>query len=117
MIKGTVSYWSGFLPFELISPLLLHLPSSKRSLVRTKSAMWVHTLLGPIFFVLAVLFFAAGLDFLGLPGVRWLNMAFSTGREGGPPAVVFNKRNGYRFPVLTRSMIQIGKVFNTTKID
>jgi len=114
-VLGRVSYWTGFIPFTIVSPFLLHIPAtSKRSLVRSKQGLWVHLLMAPVFLICAVLCFAAGADIMGLPGVKTLNWVLTGGNVGRPSAVCFDRHNGYRFPCLVRAKdtlgVRIGKV-------
>ena len=118
MIKGRMLYWDGFLPVTIVSPWIVHFPpkNPEKSLTKTKEAMWVHVIMGPVFFVTAVLSMGAGIDMVGLPGTKMLNLAFAGGREGAPPAIIFNPRSGYRFPIIPRASQQLAKIFGG-KID
>ncbi|MBS1954653.1 MAG: hypothetical protein JST89_10720 [Cyanobacteria bacterium SZAS-4] len=111
-IQGRCMYWEGFLPFTLISPFLLHLPSSKKSLVKAAEGMWVHAVMCPVFAVIGVLCLAAGADYTGLPGVSTLNVAMNGFKWGGPISVVFNRRTGYTFPIIPRAGKQLAKIFS-----
>lgn len=104
-------YWEGFLPFTLISPFLLHLPSGKKSLVKPAEGMWVHAVMAPIFGILSLLCFAAGADYTGLPGVATLNVAMNGFKYGHSDSIVFNRRTGYQFPFIPRSGAKLAKIF------
>jgi hypothetical protein len=110
-------YWSGFLPFTIASPFLLHLPTmSKRSLIRETEGLWIHMLMAPIFLILAVLSFGAGADLAGLPGTAAVNYVLSGGK--GTEEVVFHKESGYQFPILGRAKPVLEKVFGQKfKVD
>lgn len=100
---GRTSYWEGFLPISIISPFFIHLPPGKRSLIKTAHAWWVHVTLGPVFFFVALLCLAAGADQLGLPGTESINYVLSLGRKDVPPAIVYEKESGYKFPILQKA--------------
>ncbi len=113
LVKGRMLYWDGFLPATIVSPWVVHFPPKnlEKSLTKYKEAMWVHVVMGPVFFITAILSLGAGIDMVGLPGTKMINLAFSGGREGAPPAVIFNPRTGYRFPVIPRAATALSKVF------
>jgi hypothetical protein len=103
-VMGRFSYWAGFLPFTLVSPWLVHLPQGKRSLVKTKEGMLAHILIGPSFFLCAVLCICAGTDLVGLPGTKTLNHIINGGDEGKPTSISFNENTGrYDFPLAKRA--------------
>lgn len=103
-VLGRFKYWSGFLPFTLISPWIVHLPQGKRSLIKTKEGMLAHVIIGPSFFLCAVLCICAGADLIGLPGTKTLNLVINGGDELKPTSVSFNERTGkYDFPLLARA--------------
>lgn len=110
-VNGKLTYWDGFLPFTIISPFILHLPSGKRSLVKTTEGLWVHLLMGPVFLLTAVFCLSAGGDFVGLPGTQTVNTIIAGGKAGRPVAIIFDKRYGYKFPCLSRSGEQLAKIF------
>lgn len=110
-IQGKCMYWSGFLPFTLISPFVMHLPAGKNSLVKPAEGLWVHAIMAPLFLVLCILTIAAGADYAGLPGVSSLNIALNGFKWGRADSVVFNRRTGYQFPIIARSGKQLGKIF------
>jgi hypothetical protein len=113
LIKGRLLYWDGFLPATILSPWILHLPpkNPKNSLSKYKEAMWVHVVMGPVFLISSLLCLGAGIDLIGLPGTRMINLAIAGGKEGRPPAIVFDKKSGYRFPIIPRTANQLGKMF------
>jgi hypothetical protein len=110
-IQGRVMYWEGFLPFTIISPFLLHLPASKKSLIKPAEGMWVHAVMAPVFLVISILCFAAGADFAGLPGVSTLNVAMNGFKWGRSDSIIFNRRTGYQFPIVPRAGKQLAKIF------
>jgi hypothetical protein len=108
-VLGRCSYWAGFLPITMISPWLVHLPaSSKRSLTHQAQGLWVHLIMGPSFLICAILCFAAGTEFMGLPGISTLNLILAGGNTGRPSAVAFDRHSGFRFPFLQRSSQTFG---------
>lgn len=112
-VKGRVDYWAGFLPFTILSIFCLHLPKSKNSLVKTSEGLWVHAVMSPLFFVCSLFCLVAGAEYAGLPGTQVLNIALSGGKFGHPDSVVFNKRTGFRFPIIARNAPTIAKIFNS----
>jgi hypothetical protein len=40
-------------------------------------------------------------DFAGLPATKILNLVLNGGEEGKRPFVVFSRRNGYQFPIIS----------------
>jgi hypothetical protein len=100
---GKVTYWSGFLPISLISPLFIHLPPGKNSLIKTTQSWWVHVTAGPIFFLVGLVLIATGADQLGMPGTDSINDILTLGRSDVPPAITFNKQDGYRFPIFVHA--------------
>lgn len=104
VFMGKVRYWSGFLPFTIISPLFIHLPPSKRSLIREGQGMWVYLFMGPIFVVLSWLLIEGGADILGLPATETINLLINHGDRVRPPAITFDKIHyRYTFPLITRN--------------
>ncbi len=103
VILGKVYYWTGFMPFTVISPFVILWPGSKRSLIREAQGFWVYILLGPIFLILSILLIEAGLDLFGVPATDTLNFAINGGNTLRPPAIRFDKqRYAYSFPFLLR---------------
>jgi len=96
LLWGDVSYWTGFLPLTLISPLFIHLPPKKDSLIKTKRAGWVHFALGPLFLFISLALLSAGADQLGLPGSQSLNYMLTMGRSGVEPAISYSPNGGYK---------------------
>jgi hypothetical protein len=112
-VKGRVDYWAGFLPFTILSIFVLHLPKGKNSLVKTSEGLWVHAIMSPLFFICALFCLVAGAEYAGLPGTQVLNIALSGGKFGHPDSVVFNKRTGFRFPIVARNAPTFMKLFNS----
>ncbi len=113
LIKGRMYYWDGFLLGTIVSPWIVHLypKNPKKSLTKHTEAMWVHVIMGPVFLITALLCLGAGVDLIGLPGTKMLNYAIAGGKEGQPPAVVFDAKTGYRFPIIPRTATHLSKVF------
>jgi hypothetical protein len=97
--RGTMQYWSGFLPLSLISPFVLHLPASKNSLVKRAEGLWVYLLMAPLFGFTAFFCLMAGAEFAGMPAVNTFNQAVHGGRAGAP-VILFSASKGFSFPVL-----------------
>ncbi len=110
IVKGRLLIWQGWLPFTLVSPFVNHLPPGKNSLLKYKEAMWIHVIMGPVFFVLTILCVAAGVDYIGFPGTDAINSAMTGGKLGAAPAITFNKQRGYTFPILPRAAAHFGKL-------
>jgi len=114
---GKTYYWSGFLPITLVSPMFIHWPPGKKSLIKTMHAWWIHVTLGPIFFFATLVCFAAGADQLGLPGTIYINYFLSMGRPDVAPAIVYDKETGYKFPILSKASDTIIKGITGVKLD
>jgi hypothetical protein len=112
LIKGRLLIWRGWLPFTLVSPFINHLPPGKNSLLQWKEAMWIHVIMGPMFFFLALLCIAAGIDYIGFPGTEAINTVMTGGKLGAPPAIVFNKRTGYAFPFFPHAVAHFSKLLS-----
>jgi hypothetical protein len=103
VILGKLWYWTGFLPFTLISPFVILWHGSKRSLIREAQGFWVYVLMGPIFLILSILLIEAGLDLFGVPATDSINYVINGGNTLRPPAIRFDKqRYAYSFPFLVR---------------
>jgi hypothetical protein len=114
---GKTSYWEGFLPFTIVSPLLIHLPAGEKSLIKTAHAWWVHVTLGPIFFFVSLLCLASGADQLGLPGTESVNYVLTLGREDVPPAVIYDRGTGYKFPIFKKAADTIYKGLTSPVVE
>jgi hypothetical protein len=110
MVKGRLKYWDGFLPFTIVSPFILHLPTSKRSLVKETEGLWVHFIFGPIFMFTAVLCICAGADIAYLPGTATLNLVLNGGKAGADK-ITFDRHYGYKFPILAKAGPVFAKLF------
>jgi hypothetical protein len=116
-VLGKISYWHGFLPITIISPLLTHLPSNEKSLVKKTQGIWVHLVMSPIFLVCMVLCLACGADLTGLPGVDTLNWILNGGNMTKPPAVQFSHITyQLKVPLLVRAGTHIGKMIDRVQI-
>jgi len=100
---GRTLYWAGFLPITVFSPFFCHLPPGKNSLVKENRAWYVHVLLGPIFLLTSLFLLATGSDIFGLPGTQTLNQLLTLGKHDVPPAIVYEKGTGYKFPILVKA--------------
>lgn len=109
--KGSVQYWSGFLPLSLISPFVLHLPASKNSLVKRAEGLWVYLLMAPAFLIVSMLCFISGAEYAGLPAVDSVNHTVRMG-SGGPPLITFSKTEGFNFPAVWHAAPGLAKMFN-----
>jgi hypothetical protein len=107
---GKVTYWEGFLPISLISPLFIHLPPGKNSLIKTLQSWWVHITAGPIFFLISLVLLATGADQMGMPGTDSINTILTLGRNDVPPAITYSKESGYKFPIFVQASDAIFKV-------
>ncbi|HEY9713244.1 MAG TPA: hypothetical protein V6C72_07225, partial [Chroococcales cyanobacterium] len=107
-----VSYWDGFLPLTIISPWIHHLPTTKKSLIKTAEGLWVHAIMAPLFFISSFLCLVSGLEYCQLPGADWVNLAMHGGKLGGAPLVLFDKRRGFQFPLLIQGGKKIAKLFS-----
>lgn len=118
MVLGRFWYWSGFLPATLVSPWIIHLPPSKRSLVKTKEGMLAHMVIGPSFMFCAILCICAGTDLVGFPGTKTLNLIVNGGNQAAPTSISFDENTGrYTFPIVTKSWNKVYKNFFQHKID
>ncbi len=133
-VSGKINYWAGFLPLSIISLVLIHTPPPpspvvgkkrpvnrddpppKRTLIREAQGLWVHFIMGPIYFAIAVLFIAAGCDLMGLPGIDTLNYLLNGGNKFAPVAITYDKRYHFQFPIFVRAMERFGKNINTVEI-
>jgi hypothetical protein len=112
-VLGKVSYWHGFLPITIVSPLLTHLPSGEKSLVKKTQGIWVHIVMSPIFLICMVLCFAVGTDLTGLPGVQTLNWVLNGCDDSKPAAVQFSHSSyALKFPLLVKAGVHIGKIID-----
>jgi hypothetical protein len=68
--------------------------------------------MGPLFFCLFVLCVCAGVDYVGLPGTKLLNDAMTGGKLGVAPAITFNPRTGYTFPIVPRNLALLAKALS-----
>jgi hypothetical protein len=66
--------------------------------------MLAHILIGPSFFLCAVLCICAGTDLVGLPGTKTLNHIINGCDESKPTSISFNENTGrYDFPLAKRA--------------
>ena len=118
MVLGRFYYWSGFLPMTLISPWVIHVPPSKRSLIKTKEGMLAHMVIGPSFMFCAILCICAGADLVGLPGTKTLNIIVNGGDQARPTAISFDENTGrYTFPIVTITWTKVYRNFFNKRID
>ncbi len=112
VLFGKLAYWEGFLPITLISPLFIHLPAGKKSLIKTTQQWWIHLTAGPLFFVISLCLLAAGADGLGLPGTDYINMALTMGRTDVPKAITYDREKGYSFPIFSNAGTTLVKMMS-----
>lgn len=116
LVQGKLTYWQGFLPFSIISPLLVHTKVKEGTLLKDTTGLWVHLLMGPVFFILSTLFLAIGADLAGFPGTDTLNLILGCGNPTAPPAIVYNKNYSFSFPIFVRAAHKFEKSINTVII-
>jgi uncharacterized membrane protein len=100
LFLGDVTYWSGFLPITLISPLFIHLPPKEGTLIKKTRAFWIHFTVGPLFFFLSLALMSAGADQLGLPGSQAVNWVLTMGKPNAPAAITYSRSGGYKLNFL-----------------
>lgn len=111
-VLGRFHYWSGFLPFTIVSPWFIHLPPSERSLIKIKEGISAHAFVGPLFFMTAIPLIVCGMDLTGLSGTKAINFVLNAGDYGKPPAVMYSPPLNYQFPLAVRASKSIAKLFN-----
>lgn len=117
IVHGKVWIWTGFLPFTLVSPWLVHLPPKPNSLTKEVQAMWVHMLIGPLMFVTMLLTLVAGSDLVGWPGSELANKLFTANNPDKTPAIQFDKDHyRYSFPAMARAGKKLEKMVFHTKV-
>ena len=110
-VTGKVAYWVGLEPFGwyfvpitiLVTPFFCLAQPSDKTLIRWKSAAWVHLFWGPVFFLASLMCLTAGADFMGFPGSRVMNTVLTFGRLDIPPAIVYTPPFGYKFPIIKKA--------------
>ena len=112
-VLGRIHYWSGFLPFTLVSPWFIHLPPGERSLIKTKEGLLCHMMVGPLFFITAIPLLVVGFDLTGLPGTQTINFIINGGDKSKTAAIVYSPPLTYNFPIAVRSSKKIDKIFQT----
>jgi hypothetical protein len=111
-LRGSMSYWAGFLPLTIVSPFFIHLPAKKNSLVKTAEGSWVHFGMAPLFLLIGFFCFLAGAEYAGIPAVEATNTAF--GGRSGHLLLTFDKSRGFAFPLLARNAPPIQRAFQTS---
>ncbi len=113
LILGRCHYWSGFLPFTVISPWLLHFPPKQGSLVKLREGMLCHMVIGPLFFITSFFFLIPGLDMVaGGAGTKFANLVLNAADSTKPTAMIYSPPLNYKFPILARAGKTWGKLFN-----
>jgi|AGTN01.1.fsa_nt_gi hypothetical protein len=112
LVLGRIHYWSGFLPLTLLSPFLIHLPTGKNSLIKTKEGLVSHMLVGPMFFLAALPLLVLGADLLGLGGTSFANQVLNIGSATKAPAIVYSPPIHYDFPIVSRSSEKMNAILN-----
>lgn len=124
ILHGELRYWAGLEPFGiffapityLITPLLIHLPSGKDSLIKTKmGSSLVYLVYGPCFFLLSLVFLVAGADFMGLPGSRVMNAVLTLGQPN-QVALEYKPPFEYNFPFFQKIRIEVVDII-TQRLD
>jgi hypothetical protein len=110
-LRGSMSYWAGFLPLTIVSPFFIHLPAKKNSLVKTAEGAWVHFGMAPVFLLIGFFCFLAGAEYAGIPAVNATNTAF--GGRSGHLLLTFDKSHGFAFPLLARNAPPLQRAFQT----
>ena len=134
-IQGRVRFWTGlenfgflFVPITWLTPYLLHLPSSDKSLIVERRSLYHHLLYGPFFLLAALICITSGADLMNLPGSKIMNTVLTFGRQTMPqydpvagvtkevpipPAIVYTPPVGdgwigsYKFPLIKRARLTI----------
>lgn len=132
---GKVRFWTGlenfgmlFVPITWLTPYVIHLPSSDKSLIVERRSLFHHLLYGPFFLVAALMCITSGSDLMGLPGSKIMNTVLTFGRKTMPqydsvtgitrevpipPAIVYTPPVGdgwigsYKFPLIKRARLTI----------
>ncbi|MCA9803141.1 MAG: hypothetical protein KC777_14320 [Cyanobacteria bacterium HKST-UBA02] len=112
-VLGRCHYWSGFLPFTIVSPWFIHLPPSERSLIKVREGILCHVFIGPLFFITAMALLLVGCDLVGLPGTNTANFVLNAGNSSKPAAIIYSPPLHYKFPIAARAGKQIDKIFQT----
>ena len=88
-VMGRCHYWSGFLPFTLISPWFIHIPPKENSLVKTREGLLCHMFIGPLLFLTAVFCLILGFDMVNLKGMgtEAANFILSAGNSSKPTSI------------------------------
>jgi len=115
-VEGKLTYWQGFLPISLVSPLLVHVPAKEGTLVKETTGMWVHLIMGPFFLILSVVLMAMGADLAGFAGTDTLNLILGGGNPLAPPSIVYNKNYNFSFPILQRTANKFIKSVNSYSV-
>lgn len=115
-VLGRIHYWSGFLPFTLISPWLIHIPPRdvKKSLVKQREGLLCHMFIGPLFFMTAMPFLILGADLLSNGnGTSFANLVLNAGDKSKPAAIIYKPPVFYSYPIAGRAGKKIEKIFQT----
>jgi hypothetical protein len=132
---GKVKFWTGlehfgmlFVPITWMSPYVIHLPSSEKSLIVERRSLFHHLLYGPFFLLSALICITSGTDLMGLPGSKIMNTVLTFGRQTMPqydpvtgitrevpipPAIVYSPPIGdgwigsYKFPLIKKARYTI----------
>jgi len=113
VVLGRIHYWSGFLPFTLVSPWFIHLPPGERSLIKVKQGLLCHMFVGPLFFLTAIPLLVVGFDLCGLPGTKTINWVVTGGDTSKPAAITYSPPLTYNFPMAVRSSKKFMSLFQT----
>lgn len=116
-VQGKCWIWTGFLPFTIVSPLLLHIPPKPNGLSKVVQGMWVHMVMGPIFLVVFLLTLVAGADLVGWPGTYFANKLLTAANRDHTDAISFNK-DTYRmtFPAIAKGAQKLQRQFMGSRV-
>lgn len=134
-VQGRVRFWIGlenfgilFVPLTWLTPYVIHLPSTDKSLIVERRTLWNHLCYGPFFLIAALMCITSGSDLMNLPGSKIMNFVLTFGRKTMPeydkvtgvtrevpipPAIVYTPPLGdgwigsYKFPLIKRARLTI----------
>lgn len=115
-VLGRIHYWSGFLPFTIISPWLIHIPPKdpKKSLVKQREGLFCHMVIGPLFFLTAAPFLVLGSDLItNGNGTNFANLVLNAGDKSKPAAIIYKPPVFYSLPIAGRAGKKIEKIFQS----
>lgn len=121
IVQGRLWYFSGFLPFTIVSPWFVFAPPDERksnSLAKVKDAIWVPIFFGPIFVICSILCLSAGADLANLPGTSTTNRILTSWTSDKTPVIVFDKKHyKMQFPAMVKTANKISKMFFNRTVE